>query len=68
MTTQSTPVTTRMADTPAPLPAHSPRRMLAEISDFWRTFIKAAFHPYHPEQHYMRGPGPACAAKKGRRV
>ncbi|MBX9819279.1 hypothetical protein [Afipia birgiae] len=64
MTTHSTPITTRIADIPAPLPAHSPRRMLAEISDFWRTFIKAAFHPYHPEQHYMRGPGPACASKQ----
>ncbi len=19
--------------------------------------------PYHPERHYMRGPGPACAAR-----
>ena len=64
MTTHSTPITTRIADIPAPLPAHSPRRMLAEISDFWRTFIKAAFHPYHQEQHYMRGHGPACASKQ----
>jgi hypothetical protein len=21
---------------------------------------------YHPEMHYMRGPGPACARKAGR--
>ena len=63
MTTQSTPITALIADLPAPLPAHSPRRMLAEIADFWRTFLKAAFNPYHPEQHYMRGPGPACAKK-----
>lgn len=60
MTTQSTPIT----NLPAPLPGHSPRRMLAEIAEFWRTFIAAAFNPYHPEQHYMRGPGPACAAKR----
>ncbi|HEX7789555.1 MAG TPA: hypothetical protein VF467_03405 [Afipia sp.] len=38
--------------------------LLAEIGEFWRIFIKAAFDPYHPEQHYMRGPGPACAAKR----
>ncbi|HEX7881979.1 MAG TPA: hypothetical protein VF499_04495 [Afipia sp.] len=64
MTTHSTPFTAHIADMPAPLPGHSPRRMLAEIGDFWRDFIKAAFDPYHPEQHYMRGPGPACAAKR----
>jgi hypothetical protein len=21
---------------------------------------------YHPERHYMRGPGPACARRQGR--
>ena len=30
-------------------------------------FLKFAFDPYHPEQHYMRGPGPACAAKAARK-
>jgi hypothetical protein len=64
MTMHSTPITNRIAGMPAPLPAHSPRRMLAEIADFWRAFIEAAFHPYRPEQHYMRGPGPACASKQ----
>jgi hypothetical protein len=64
MTTHSTPITNRIADMTAPLPGHSPRRMLAEVAEFWRTFIKAAFNPYHPEQHYMRGPGPACASKQ----
>ena len=39
--------------------------ILAEITDFWRQFIVAAFNPYRPEQHYMRGPGPACRAKHG---
>jgi hypothetical protein len=24
----------------------------------WRTLRKALFHPYRPELHYMRGPGP----------
>ncbi|CAN5208698.1 hypothetical protein BH10PSE11_BH10PSE11_15890 [soil metagenome] len=64
MTTHSTPLTAHIADMSAPLPAHSARRMLAEIAEFWRAFINAAFNPYHPEQHYMRGPGPACAAKR----
>jgi hypothetical protein len=67
MTTHSTSIAARIADMPAPLPAYSAKRMLAEIADFWRTFIKAAFDPYHPEQHYMRGPGPACAAKRNPR-
>ncbi|MCO5130869.1 MAG: hypothetical protein M9932_09910 [Xanthobacteraceae bacterium] len=35
-----------------------------EIVDFFQQFIVAAFHPYRPEQHYMRGPGPACQAKR----
>lgn len=68
MTMQSSQITNRIADLPAPLPGHSPWRMLAEIADFWRTFVKAAFNPYHPEQHYMRGPGPACAAKQKQRT
>jgi hypothetical protein len=64
MRPQSSSIASGMADGPVPLPAHSVKRMFAEIGDFWRDFIKAAFDPYHPEQHYMRGPGPACAAKR----
>jgi hypothetical protein len=37
--------------------------LIGELRDFWRQFIVAAFHPYRPEQHYMRGPGPAWRAK-----
>ena len=37
--------------------------LIGEIREFWRQFIVAAFHPYRPEQHYMRGPGPAWRAK-----
>lgn len=36
---------------------------LQEIRQFWQLFFVAAFDPYRPEQHYMRGPGPACQAK-----
>lgn len=39
--------------------------LLAEVVTFWRQFIVAAFNPYRPEQHYMRGPGPAWRAKHG---
>ena len=45
-------------------PARSGKGLLAEIATFWREFIKTAFVPYYPERHYMRGPGPACAAKR----
>ncbi|NVN87553.1 MAG: hypothetical protein HXX15_15870 [Rhodopseudomonas sp.] len=41
-------------------------RPLQEIRDFWRQFFFAAFNPYRPEQHYMRGPGPAWRAKHGK--
>ena len=36
---------------------------IAQILAFERAFYKAVLDSYHPEQHYMRGPGPACAAK-----
>ncbi|MBR2119274.1 MAG: hypothetical protein V4458_12345 [Pseudomonadota bacterium] len=64
MTTHNTSITSGIADMPAPRTASPSKGLLAEIGEFWRTFIKAAFDPYHPEQHYMRGPGPACAAKR----
>ncbi|MBI5265458.1 MAG: hypothetical protein HY852_27000 [Bradyrhizobium sp.] len=32
---------------------------------FWSRFFTTAFHPYRPELHYMRGPGPAWRAKYG---
>jgi hypothetical protein len=38
---------------------------LAGIKVFWREFVAKAFHPYRPELHYMRGPGPAWHAKYG---
>lgn len=40
-------------------------RLLRSVSTFWRDFIDAAFNPYRPEDHYMRGPGPAWHAKNG---
>jgi hypothetical protein len=32
---------------------------------YWQHFFATAFHPYRPELHYMRGPGPAWRAKYG---
>jgi len=37
--------------------------LMDEIVLFWRQFVVAAFNPYRPEKHYMRGPGPAWRAK-----
>ena len=42
----------------------TPSGLLQEVRQFWRLFFVAAFDPYRPELHYMRGPGPACAAKR----
>ena len=45
----------------------APIGWMVKILAFERAFLKFAFDPYHPEQHYMRGPGPACAAKAAHR-
>ncbi|HJZ22490.1 MAG TPA: hypothetical protein VJ226_16110 [Bradyrhizobium sp.] len=55
--------------TSASLPSAAETRNLrsdpfAEIKASWRQFYARAFHPYRPELHYMRGPGPACRAKQ----
>lgn len=43
----------------------APFRLVARLKSFWRDFFTQAFDPYRPEQHYMRGPGPAWRAKYG---
>ena len=49
----------------SPASGHQARtNHLAGIREFFRQFLARAFHPYRPEQHYMRGPGPACRAKQ----
>jgi hypothetical protein len=48
------------------LPAAPGRRevsLLCALGDFLHDFQRTIFDTYHPEHHYMRGPGPACAAK-----
>jgi hypothetical protein len=37
----------------------------AAIAALWRSLVKDLFGTYHPERHYMRGPGPKCRAKHG---
>ncbi|MDO9442602.1 MAG: hypothetical protein Q7T73_17075 [Beijerinckiaceae bacterium] len=49
---------------PIPASTAAPTGLLQEIREFWQQFFVAAFNPYRPELHYMRGPGPACAAKR----
>jgi hypothetical protein len=48
------------------LPAAPKRREVSlprALADFLHDFQRTIFDTYHPERHYMRGPGPACAAK-----
>lgn len=62
MAAHSTSIVTSHASSPA---QHTPvpPRLLAAIAAFWREFLKTAFKTYRPEQHYMRGRGPAWHAK-----
>ena len=53
---------TTLSSSPSSAPTSEPG-VMREIADFFRDFIVAAFDPYRPEVHYMRGPGPACRAK-----
>jgi hypothetical protein len=40
-----------------------PAGLPAQFGDLLRDLAKALFDPYHPELHYMRGPGPKWRAK-----
>ena len=49
-------------------PARRETTLLRALADVVRDAQRSWFATYHPERHYMRGPGPACAAKRtGRR-
>ena len=37
------------------------------LTAHWHELARDLFNPYRPEQHYMRGPGPAWRAKHGQR-
>jgi hypothetical protein len=45
-----------------PRPLASIGHVLARL---WHELSRDAIRPYRPEQHYMRGPGPAWHAKHG---
>jgi hypothetical protein len=36
------------------------------LATLWRTTSQNVARHYHPERHYMRGPGPAWQAKHGK--
>jgi hypothetical protein len=46
------------------LNAHSQSRS-RDIGAMWHSLLEQIFHPYRPELHYMRGPGPKWHAKHG---
>ena len=42
------------------------RHRLIALIEGWHRLFQMTSHPYRPERHYMRGPGPACHAKQNR--
>ena len=44
---------------------------LGSLTQWFATLVRVmthdAAHPYRPERHYMRGPGPAWQAKNGQK-
>jgi len=50
---------------PSPAAGRAGQSGFSAFKAFWRHFFATAFHPYRPELHYMRGPGPAWRAKHG---
>lgn len=47
----------------APAPRRPAPGLAADIADFFQDLARTLFDTYRPEQHYMRGPGPAWHAK-----
>ncbi len=45
------------------VPARHDAGFLRALAEFLHDFQRTIFDTYHPERHYMRGPGPACEAK-----
>jgi hypothetical protein len=45
--------------------AHFPERFKnwIDLASAWRTLMANQRSSYHPEKHYMRGPGPKCREK-----
>lgn len=48
----------------SPSPGHRPAlHIAARFLAKWRNFTRDLFDSYHPERHYMRGPGPKWREK-----
>ena len=60
-------VDTSIKELPLRQPDGGQAGFLRTIADFLHDFQHTIFDTYHPERHYMRGPGPACAAKRSDR-
>jgi hypothetical protein len=43
------------------------RHRLIALIEGWQRLFRMAAHPYRPERHYMRGPGPKWHAKQRER-
>jgi hypothetical protein len=43
--------------------ANRATNVFVAVADFWRRQLDRLTDPYHPELHYMRGPGPKWRAK-----
>jgi len=39
-------------------------RLASAAHGFWASMVAGSTERYRPEQHYMRGPGPKCRAKR----
>lgn len=39
-------------------------KSLLDLAQTWCTLLFAQRKAYHPEKHYMRGPGPKCREKR----
>lgn len=44
----------------------APHLWFDKVAAAWQRLLADIFDPYHPERHYMRGPGPKWHAKYGR--
>jgi len=49
--------------TPSSVVAASGPSLRKALADLWRALSKDLISSYHPERHYMRGPGPKWHAK-----
>jgi hypothetical protein len=48
--------------------AQSANASRAKVLASWQALTKALFDDYHPELHYMRGPGPKWREKYGAEI